>query len=480
MEDRIAASAAEVFDELGGEYERAFAGLPGQREALRWLMERLPAGASVLDVGSGTGRPVAATLADSGFRVTGIDVSATMVELARSRVPGGDFRLADVRTFAPAEPFDAVCAFFPLLLMPQRDVVTSLERIASWVAPGGYLLFATVPGDLDETTLTWMGRRMNVSSLPAGEFAARLEELGLTVLHRHTATFQPDSSIAGPEEHLFLHARRTGRVAPPAHALLGPYPHPARYRGPHALSTAAWAAFEPHFRRHDVDSVVEALTGCRRILDVGGGTGAGVRAIAARHGSCTTVEPNRDREAAIQHLPEHGVTVHPGRGERLPFPDGAFDAVTASWVLHYTDDPEAAVREMLRVLDRDDPHARVVLVQGTPDNHMVELLNRHCVVPAGEQVDHQGHLLHLAARQCVEAGLTDISYRRADAALVPDPGAPDRQAAQTARILADFWHAHHPDNPAMRASLEQDLLAHYGAGHQAVDDGAVLLTARRP
>ncbi|MFG2997456.1 methyltransferase domain-containing protein [Streptomyces sp. NPDC048340] len=442
MGDHIAVSAAEVFDELGGEYERAFAGLPGQDEALLWLTERLSAGARVLDVGSGTGRPVAATLTDAGFRVTGIDVSAAMVELARSQVPGAEFRLADVRTYEPAERFDAVCAFFPLLLMPQQDVAASLERIASWLAPGGYLLFATVPGDLDETTLTWMGRRMNVSSLPADEFPTRLEGLGLTVLHRHTATFQPDSRIAGPEEHLFLRARRTGRVAPPAHALLGPYPHPARYRGPHALGTDARAAFERRFRRHDIDAVVDALTGCRRILDVGGAAGAGVRAIAARYGSCTTVEIDRDREAAIQHLPEHGITVHPGRGERLPFPDGAFDAVTASWVLHYADDPEAAVGEMLRVLDRDDQHARIVLVQGTPDNHIVELLNRHCVIPAGEQDDHQGHLLHLAARQCVEAGLTDVAYRRVDAALVPDPGAPDQQAAQTARILADFWHAH--------------------------------------
>ncbi|RST00740.1 class I SAM-dependent methyltransferase [Streptomyces sp. WAC07149] len=213
--DRIAESAAEVFDGLGGEYERAFAGLPGQDEALRWLAERLPTGARVLDVGSGTGRPVAAALVGAGFRVTGIDVSATMVELARSQVPGGDFRLADVRTYEPGERFDAVCAFFPLLLMPQRDVAASLERIASWVAPGGYLLFATVPGDLDETALTWMGRRMKVSSLPADEFPARLEGLGLTVLHRHTATFQPDSRIAGPEEHLFLRARRTGPVAAP-------------------------------------------------------------------------------------------------------------------------------------------------------------------------------------------------------------------------------------------------------------------------
>lgn len=80
-------SAADVFDEVGARYEEVFGRVPGQLAALDWLTARLAPGARVLDVGSGTGRPAAEALARAGCAVTGIDVSAHMVDLARSRVP---------------------------------------------------------------------------------------------------------------------------------------------------------------------------------------------------------------------------------------------------------------------------------------------------------------------------------------------------------------------------------------------------------
>jgi demethylmenaquinone methyltransferase / 2-methoxy-6-polyprenyl-1,4-benzoquinol methylase len=39
-----------------------------------------------------------------------------------------------------------------------------------------------------------------------------------------------------------------------------------------------------------------------------------------------------------------------GQGERLPFADGTFDAVTFTYLLRYVDDPEATIRELARVL----------------------------------------------------------------------------------------------------------------------------------
>ena len=59
----VSVSAAELFDGLGLAYEEAFSRLPAQWEAVDWLAGRLPSGARVLDVGSGTGRPVAERLA---------------------------------------------------------------------------------------------------------------------------------------------------------------------------------------------------------------------------------------------------------------------------------------------------------------------------------------------------------------------------------------------------------------------------------
>jgi len=39
-----------------------------------------------------------------------------------------------------------------------------------------------------------------------------------------------------------------------------------------------------------------------------------------------------------------------GRAEALPFADGAFDALTVTYLLRYVDDPSATVRELLRVV----------------------------------------------------------------------------------------------------------------------------------
>ncbi|MFE7187024.1 class I SAM-dependent methyltransferase [Streptomyces erythrochromogenes] len=202
-------SAAEVFDALGERYEELFGQVPGQIEALEWLTGRLPAGARVLDVGSGTGRPTAETLARAGCEVTGIDVSPAMVALARARVPGARFEQADVRTYTPPTGgFDAVCSFFPLLVMDQPEVAAALDRMASWTAPGGYFVMATVPGDIRGLDIEWMGHEVTVSSLSTEDHLARLADRGLEVLHHHTATFRPADDLAVPEEHLFCYARR--------------------------------------------------------------------------------------------------------------------------------------------------------------------------------------------------------------------------------------------------------------------------------
>ncbi|MFI8259776.1 MULTISPECIES: class I SAM-dependent methyltransferase [unclassified Streptomyces] len=200
-------SAAEVFDDVGARYEEVFAGVPGQLAALDWLTARLAPGARVLDVGSGTGRPTAEVLARAGCAVTGIDVSAHMVDLARSRVPQARFEQADVRTYTPEEGgFDAVCSFFPLLVMGQREVAEALARMASWVAPGGFLVLATVPGDISDLDIVWMGHEVTVSSLSPAEHLRLLYEAGLEVVEHHTALFRPEG--AEPEEHFYCRARR--------------------------------------------------------------------------------------------------------------------------------------------------------------------------------------------------------------------------------------------------------------------------------
>ena len=64
----------------------------------RWLakaLERIPLGADVLDLGCGAGVPMTRALA-AGRQVTGVDISARQIELARAAVPEATFIHADM------------------------------------------------------------------------------------------------------------------------------------------------------------------------------------------------------------------------------------------------------------------------------------------------------------------------------------------------------------------------------------------------
>lgn len=130
-------TAAELFDAIGAGYEEAFGRPPVVDAAVRELLAVLPPSARVLDVGSGTGRPVAADLVAAGHRVTGIDVSAEMVRIAREQVPGAEFVQADVREWeSEPESWDAVCAFFPFLQLARAETERALGRIMRLAGPG--------------------------------------------------------------------------------------------------------------------------------------------------------------------------------------------------------------------------------------------------------------------------------------------------------------------------------------------------------
>ncbi|MDH6133396.1 SAM-dependent methyltransferase [Kitasatospora sp. MAA4] len=471
--------AARPFDALGLTYEQTYVHLPAQRAAIDWLIARLPARAKVLDIGSGTGRPTADLLARAGHLVTGIDVSATMVDLARSQVPAARFEQADVRTAGyPKGSWDAVCAFFPLLQMSRADLDRTLERIADWLAPGGYFVFATVPFDAENHPMTWMGHRLTATSYPVEVYLERLRAAGLEILHHQLSVFHPDFPGMGAEEHFFVHARKPGGPTVPAHALAAPYPHPEEYRGPHELTQHGWLAVEARFEREDIDPVVEALARNERVVDVGGGSGAVVRAITRRLGACTTIEPHAARVESMQALCTDGVTVLPGCAEQLPLADASVDAAVATWMLHYADDPQAAVAELARVVDPAHPEAKVVLVQGSPDNELIDLWNRVCAPLTGEQPDHQGQLLTLAARTLAEHGFQDIALHPVAVRVAfPEPG-PHAKAEAAADALADFWHTGHAQRDQLRAALLAPLAEHFATGADSISDNGVMLVAR--
>lgn len=66
------------------------------------LRTRLAPGSAVLDLGCGCGVPVARDLAVAGHVVFGVDFSEVQIARARTLVPTGEFRCADVTSLSRA------------------------------------------------------------------------------------------------------------------------------------------------------------------------------------------------------------------------------------------------------------------------------------------------------------------------------------------------------------------------------------------
>jgi len=108
------------------------------------LTDGLAADAAVLDLGCGAGVPVTRWLAER-FVVTGVDLSARQLALAREAMPGATFVQGDMAAvdFPPAS-FAVVVSLYAIIHLPREEQPTLLARIARWLAPGGRFL-ATWP-----------------------------------------------------------------------------------------------------------------------------------------------------------------------------------------------------------------------------------------------------------------------------------------------------------------------------------------------
>ena len=110
---------------------------------------------------------------------------------------------------------------------------------------------------------------------------------------------------------------------------------------------------EPRWRRFLV-SKVNAIPGSW-VLDVATGTGLVARELARKNVRVVGLDQSPDMVSrGLDAVRERGldgrVRFALGQAQALPFGDGAFDAVTFTYLLRYVDDPAATVAELVRVL----------------------------------------------------------------------------------------------------------------------------------
>jgi len=152
-------------------------------EWVRDLDRRLDVGSDVLELGCGRGVPATRELARR-HRVTGVDISAVQIELARHHVPEASFVHADVTELevAPAS-FDAVVSLFVFGHVPIEEQAGLVARVRLWLRDDGFFLGTFGAGDAGEQIdADWLGAPMFFASLAGEAYVPLLRDAGLEPL----------------------------------------------------------------------------------------------------------------------------------------------------------------------------------------------------------------------------------------------------------------------------------------------------------
>ena len=199
------------YDRVGVRYAQ---GLGSGQQDLRsrhisYLMNALPRGSALLDLGCGAGTPTTKRLAEY-FSVTGVDISRRQIERARRDVPSATFIRSDMASLRlrPCS-FDAVTAFFSIIHVPRNEQSELLKSIAAWLRPNG-LFFATmsVTGKETDFDSSWLGAPMFWSGFNSDTNQNMVQMAGMDIVSIEEAD-DPERRF------LWLMARKPGGKAAP-------------------------------------------------------------------------------------------------------------------------------------------------------------------------------------------------------------------------------------------------------------------------
>ncbi len=152
-----------------------------ERQWFAPFTDLLPAGSSILDLGCGSGEPVARHLIDGGFKVTGVDSSPSLIAICRERFPDQEWLVGDMRAIDLGRRFDAILAWYSFFHLHFDHQRAMFPRFAAHAKPEALLMFTSGPQH-GEAIGEWQGEPLYHASLSQSEYRTLLHASGFEVL----------------------------------------------------------------------------------------------------------------------------------------------------------------------------------------------------------------------------------------------------------------------------------------------------------
>lgn len=171
----------EAYDKIVDWFDDARTKTLMESEYLNLIINSVPASSSVLDLGCGTGEPIARFFIEKGFKVTGIDGSKNMIALCQKRFPNQRWIASDMREINLNEQFDVILAWHSFFHLDQDSQRKMFKLFESHTKSGGILVFTSG----DEEGEIWSdngGQMLYHASLSTKEYEKLLSENSFKVL----------------------------------------------------------------------------------------------------------------------------------------------------------------------------------------------------------------------------------------------------------------------------------------------------------
>jgi cyclopropane fatty-acyl-phospholipid synthase-like methyltransferase len=161
---------------------------------LQKLTDLLVPNSTVLDVGCGSGKPVASFLVSAGHKVIGLDISEKQIELAKQNVPSASFKVRDMSALKQGEfAVDAIVSFYAIFHIPREEHTELLKKFNSFLTSGGLLLITMGSSAWQgneqffgvEMYWSHYGKETNVQIVQESGFEILLDEIDETGGEKH-------------------------------------------------------------------------------------------------------------------------------------------------------------------------------------------------------------------------------------------------------------------------------------------------------
>ena len=180
-QNKFAQNIIEIYKKHG----RAWTELRGdflyEKEWLDLFLSLIPVHSTLLDLGCGSGKPIADYLIQQGHTLIGVDSSDVMIAMAQKNFPKQTWIQADMRTVELDQKFNAILAWDSFFHLTPNDQRCMFEKFAQCSTTNTVLMFSSGPA-AGESIGDMLGEALYHASLSQDEYRQLLVQHGFKVV----------------------------------------------------------------------------------------------------------------------------------------------------------------------------------------------------------------------------------------------------------------------------------------------------------